>query len=209
MSISTNLKALLAESKISIRELSRRINVKQPSISQLISGEKNNPTLSTLKALSDYFSVSINQLVDADDILDCWTGATKLKHFGWTKIPLLNDEQLKKNEAHHLTKHWISVDCEIHEGSFGMEMKDKSMEPAISCGSIVVIDPYAKPMDGDLVLIKYKYNDQLIFLIRFLKNQAGNNIFLTPSNYFDTIENQVDFDVVGVVVQVTYNRKVR
>ena len=122
--LSTNLRKLLTLANISEHELSRRTGIKQPIIHRLLSGENKNPTISTLKPLADYFTVSTSQLIGEQDIENSWSGFTSHKHQGWKEIPLINWDQVATSQDNREFSKVISVDCNVGNEAFALLIKD-------------------------------------------------------------------------------------
>ena len=63
-SIARNLKALIDGCKVPELEIARALNTSVLTIRRIISGETADPRISTLKAIADYFNVSLDSLLD-------------------------------------------------------------------------------------------------------------------------------------------------
>ena len=61
--ISENLKKLLDLNNLTMTDMSRDLNIKQPLVYNLVHGKNDNPTINTLKPIADYFKVSIDFLI--------------------------------------------------------------------------------------------------------------------------------------------------
>src|SRR5690606_5355502 len=60
--ISQILNHLMADRKIRVAELARRINLPQPTVHRIATGVCEHPHLSSLKPIADFFSITIEQL---------------------------------------------------------------------------------------------------------------------------------------------------
>jgi transcriptional regulator with XRE-family HTH domain len=64
----TNLKLLIKYHDVGIRELGRSIDVAASHLTRLINGMRTNPGLSLLKKISEFFNISIAQLIGEQKI---------------------------------------------------------------------------------------------------------------------------------------------
>lgn len=64
----TNLKVLVAKKNISIYNLSKEINVSAVTLYRLANGQLLKPKYETLKKVSDYFNITIDELLKKETI---------------------------------------------------------------------------------------------------------------------------------------------
>jgi DNA-binding Xre family transcriptional regulator len=65
MALKENLIALMNEKKITIRELSNRTNISEPTLKKLRTSLKVNPTLDVLIKITKALDVSLNELIES------------------------------------------------------------------------------------------------------------------------------------------------
>src|SRR3990167_1003734 len=63
-----NLRALMKKAGINEAELSRRTNIHQATVHKILAGKTEDPRASTLKTLSDFFGISIDELLSGNPI---------------------------------------------------------------------------------------------------------------------------------------------
>lgn len=63
MSLNDNLKRLIKGNKLKIKEVSAKTSVDRATIHRLITKENENPRIKTVKALAEYFNMTIDELV--------------------------------------------------------------------------------------------------------------------------------------------------
>lgn len=63
MSLNDNLKRLIKGNKLKIKEVSAKTGVDRATIHRLITKENENPRIKTVKALAEYFNMTIDELV--------------------------------------------------------------------------------------------------------------------------------------------------
>jgi len=64
------LKTLLFKNNINATELARAIDIPQPTIQRILAGKTEDPKLSTLTAIANYFSLTIDQLLGNSPLTD-------------------------------------------------------------------------------------------------------------------------------------------
>lgn len=64
----TNLKVLIAKKNISISSLSKEINVSTVTLYRLANGQLIKPKYETLKKVSDFFNITIDELLKKETI---------------------------------------------------------------------------------------------------------------------------------------------
>ena len=64
----SNLKVLIAKKNITIERLSKEINVSKVTLYRLANGKLKKPKYETLKKVSDFFSISVEELLKKETI---------------------------------------------------------------------------------------------------------------------------------------------
>lgn len=207
MSLANNLKKLLESNNLSESALSRNSGIKQPLIHRLISGENINPTLNTLQIIAHYFSISISQLVGEEQLAVSVSKNISTNINTWYPIPIIEENSLLNNDdASTEYKKQIMIDHLLSDKAFAIQYNEKDMEPAIPKNSIIVIDPMIIPSNQDFVLIKNLNK----LLIKYCIRKENDNLLLSGSNIFDTIEESIsvkDNNILGTIVRVIYGRR--
>lgn len=158
--IANNLSALMKQTNTNISQLSQALGLPTMTIRRLLSGETEDPRLSTLKMIACHFNVSIDQLV-ADNSSHNLLSSTPIHSFS---VPKLTWEQLPKlipfQSANWITwNDWQPISLQnnqiISNQSFSLDSRP-SMHPRFPKGTVFIIDPQIKPTDGDIVFIQLK-----------------------------------------------------
>src|SRR3989344_5576291 len=63
-----NLRALMRKTNLNEAKLSRATNIPQATVHKILAGKTGDPRASTLKTLSDFFGVSIDELLSGDPV---------------------------------------------------------------------------------------------------------------------------------------------
>lgn len=200
--LAKNLKKLINEACISERELSRRTGIVQSAINRIINDESVNPTLTTLSALSNYFLVTITELVGnlPEGNLK---GRQSIEHLGWSNIPLVSKDQIyqwliqKENLSKESLK-FIPVDFEHTENTFAYEIEDDSMNPIFTHSEVVIVDPMKELKSGMYVLFEKKDSSQV--QAGRLKKDIFGKYYI--ANLVEQNEFEIQYDsIFGVIIQ--------
>ena len=200
------IKELLSRNNINVCELARRINLPQPTIHRLVSGKTEDPKLSTLSQIADYFSITIDQLLGHTP-LDRESGkmpsaSHSIPIMSWHEA--VDSKKIISNLSLNNWDNWLLVDAETSPGSFGLKSK-KCMEPRFPAGSTLVIDPEVTPEDGDLVIVSYPNTTETT--IRELVSDGPNKALLSVTDTSKSDELTKDIKIVGVIVQTRFSYK--
>ena len=209
-SIARNLKALVVGSKVSEVEIARALNTSVLTIRRIISGETEDPRISTLKAIADYFNVSIDSLLD-DNEQRSINAMIKSKPrvipiLGWKDIEAC-DSIMDINLSNW--DEWYPVVGEqnyISVSTFAIESRP-SMQPKFPIGTLFIINPDEPPLDSDIILIRMKQEKALSLrelIIDPPKWQLQPIVTGSETLFFD----EKKHEILGVVVfTVLHKRK--
>lgn len=197
-SISDILSELIQHKNLTVSELARRIRVPQPTIQRIVSGLHARPHKKTLIAISEYFEISIDQLIGLQPIT--WLSDVKNRV---RMIPLLTSKQVLNWPKLPQTKlDYISFDIAENQQAFAMRMTDDSMEPVIPKHSILIIDPDKQFSYRSFILIQRK-NFQDI-MVRQMINDGNICYIRAVGTDFNNISmpllNETD-KILGVVIE--------
>ncbi len=190
------LNRLMAEKKIRVAELARRINLPQPTVHRIATGACEHPHLSSLEPIANFFSINVDQLKGHEPIP--WLDRV-------TKVPLLNwneisDKPIKLREKQNFE--FILTDADVGKAGFALKIKDSSMDPVFPINTVLIIDPERQPRDRNYIIAKLLNHSEVIF--RQLLIDAGNHYLkpLSPDfeQYKMTRLNNND-KIMGIVVQ--------
>lgn len=202
------LKELMATHRINATELARRINLPQPTIHRLLRGKTDDPKLSTLKLIANYFSITLDQLL-GNTILEIGNSPKNPLHrslaipiISWTDA--INAESFIANLAVTNWEEWLLVDVKASRSSFGLKSK-RSMEPCFPTGSSLIIDPKDTPQDGDLVIVSYKGITEATIREIVLDGPKQQLHSINNGSIVDDLTS--DFNILGVVIQTRFSYK--
>lgn len=198
---SSIIKQLLAQEQINVTELARRIQLPQPTIHRLLTGKTEDPKLSTLSLIADYFSVSLDQLLGNTPLQDNKKLATSISVPIITWQDVTNIENMLPSLTVNNWNDWVNVD-KASSLSFGLKSK-RCMEPRFPAGSIFIIDPHVTPCDGDLVIVHYANTNEATIRELLLDGPERELLSILDS----TVKNKFDTNtkLIGVAIQTRYN----
>ncbi len=149
--LAQNLRRLMNLNKVTEAEISRQTLIPQPTIHKILSGKTADPRASTLKALADFFKISIDELVTGIEIKRQDSRTQSIPIISWSQC--INAQKTIENLNPSNWNKWI-VSEPLPSSCFAL-MSKPSMEPRFPIGTALLIDPTLKPEDGDIILVHY------------------------------------------------------
>jgi SOS-response transcriptional repressor LexA len=213
MSLMQVLKQLLAYANLTANALAKSLDLPTPTIHRLVTGEVQDPRISTLTLIADYFNISIDQLLGRqalDSRFHSKSSAQKIK-------PPFSIPLLTMHQAHALSKNmktasnwfrWqsISGDCD-YDHLFSIQIKNNLYEPVFIRDTYIIFDASMHPESGDYVLVNFD-GDSVPILKRYISE--GKNKFLLSMNTDGKTEkfNAKESTVIRVAIEVCRSFKV-
>lgn len=156
--LAQNLLLLIQKKNITPNQLAQALNIPLMTIRRLLSQETEDPRISTLKAIADFFAVPIDFLVydhtHLKTMLDQHVKSYRVPKLSWQDLTRIHT--LSADEIHTFESVFISQ--RISAKAFALTSKP-SMHPRFTKGTIFIIDPETTAHDGDIVLVHFKKND--------------------------------------------------
>lgn len=207
--IAKNLQALMMERNVTETEIARTLNTSVMTVRRVISGETEDPRISTVQLIAGYFNVSIDSLLKDHGQSPAITLGTNAHQF----VPVLDWETLiKKNNIDKLDlskwKEWYPVvfsENQCDKDAFALRSRP-SMYPRFQEGTLLIVSPAETPEDGDLVLINIKQLNELSlreFIIDSPKCILRPVIPGSEQLYYDATIHSI----VGVIVLTVFHAK--
>lgn len=164
------IKELRQEKGIKQLDLAKAINVSQATMSEYESG-RYEPDVRALKAIADYFGVTVDYIVGGDRI-------SKTKG---VRIPVYGDVAAGiPIEAIENIVDYEEIDAAMASTGefFGLRIKGSSMEPRIKEGDVVIVRKQSDADTGDTAIVLV--NGDSATVKRIKKEPSG--ISLIPNN---------------------------
>lgn len=199
--IGENLKYLLKQEGISENELSRRLGIAQQIINRIISGSNQNPKISTLMPIANYFNIALHNFIDSPLANQDY----KNDSIQTIKIPYIEFREIKNigiEEAILKTPKFISADFTDKKNYFATSMYDDSMEPKFPKGTILVFEKTEDVVSGDFCLLKGDKNNYLFRQV--LLNSMDKKFIkcLNPSgDDFEALPLPINFYVLATLLE--------
>ncbi|NSL19602.1 helix-turn-helix domain-containing protein [Tatlockia micdadei] len=203
--LSSNLKQLMrTHGNLSVSELARLTNIPQPTIHHMLYGSTKNPRKKTLEALSNYFSVSIEQLIGEEELPQVIPENIK-EDLQLRTIPIIEWDTLKhwpndKDKIKYSKE--ILLEKRIAPDSFAVIVKNSSMEPLFPLNTLLIFDVGKVPQDRDFVIAYIEENNNILFNRLFTEN---NELYLKQNledGNFKLIKLRKTIDkIIGVLIE--------
>ncbi len=143
-SIGKTVRKLMEENNLSEADLCRGVNLPQTTINRLLSGQTNDPRISTLTAIAQFFKVTIEQLLGVEPLITSHIGSVKRGQ----DLPILSWEQVEnwleafpsiEAIANNHTTEWVKTEKPFVRGSFAV-WTQPSMEAFFGRKSLLLVD---------------------------------------------------------------------
>lgn len=151
------LNRLMAEKKLRVAELARRVNLPQPTVHRIATGTCEHPHLSSLEPIAEFFSITVDQLKGLEFIP--W-----LDHA--SKVPLLTWMQAfewPSNKSKVQNNEMIFTDAKVGLNGYALKINDASMDPVFPKNTILIADPDKQYRDRSYVIAKLANLGEVIF----------------------------------------------
>lgn len=211
--LSKNLNFLLKQKSINSNQLANALGLPFMTISRILSGKTEDPRLSTLKIISDYFKIPIDLLISKELELTNNSAINskvyRVPKFNWENISQVTTlEKLDLSNWSEWQTFTLKVDAKLSKTAFALESKP-SMYPKFPKDTVFIIAPDIYPSDGDLVLIKLKQNNEFTLRELLLDPPEKKLLSLTEeSKSIDFDENE--HQILGVCcLTILYDHKIK
>lgn len=159
MSLRTVLQELQELFQINDAELARVTGIPQATIYRLVSGMTDDPKISSIKPLANFFNITIGQLTGDEPLPTQWNN-----HMGnnkWNyKLPIISWEQacnwkeVIANLNYGNWSEWCSTNFPISPNAYAIVVTNKTFGLPFPAHTVVLIEPNLVPNDGDYVAIQ-------------------------------------------------------
>ena len=198
--LSSNLTYLLAQHALDIKNLSIETGVPPATLARL-RREGNNPTLSSIEPLLDFFRIDMDAFLYEDMSSPNYQNRKKMGDLVHISVYSLEDIASGRKNAKVLK--FIGAAGITGENVFGISINSDALAPAFQSNSIVIIDPNLKPVEGDFVLccLGSGEEDAPVFRQIFID---GSDYYFKPVNPgFGEMKHYESYKILGVVIKST------
>jgi transcriptional regulator with XRE-family HTH domain len=205
LKIKENLLFLTKKYNISEAELCRKAHLPQATVNRLLKGTTDDPRASTLKAIANFFNITVDQLL-SNQLL-------KESTFDTTRLPIYDmnqDSSIFNNIINKSTTPWgsilakkeeefLEVEPSISDGCVVFKVNGDSMWPQFIEGIFVIIDTSASPQHRDFVMYLLADSKQIV-LRQYI--EEGEDRILKPLNFaYKSIQIKTTDVLIGKVIQ--------
>lgn len=204
------LSSLMEECDIDDSQLARETGVPASTISRMRINSNSNPTASTLRPISKYFSISISQLLGDEPLpKDRLPGHQNPSQFTSARMPVINWDNVFSwitNDLNFMSEiqcKWISTEKDVGPKSFALLVNTDTYGLVLKKGSMIIIDPDLPPEDGNFILLST--NDNKLLLRKILVD--GNDVYTKSLNpEIKNIKNlQENEKIIGVIIETRFS----
>lgn len=202
---------LMAECDIDDAKLSRETGIPASTISRMRLNPDANPTAATLRPISKFFSISIDQLLGDEPLPpDRLPGTHNPTGFTSARMPVIEWEWITDwvdnnsiTSKENLST-WISTEKEVSSRTFALVIPTDSFGIAFRKGSLIIVDPDASPQDGDLILLKMA-TEHDILLRQILKD--GKDTYIRSVNpEMKSVKMLIEeYRIFGVIIETRFS----
>jgi len=204
--LSDNLNHLMTEAHISADELARRTGVPSSTIKKIRNRYNPNPTLATLLPLTQFFKITLGQLVgdepiDASRVKGLYQpNANEMLH-----IPIITwKDSISWPLTHDQLQGSITTEYNYSKNSFALIVEEADWENLVK-GTVLLVDPLLKVEHRDFIIVhKIGHNIPTLKQVLFDEGQIyikpvirGYNIVILTDQH----------KILGVVVEYKKNLK--
>ncbi|ALA26718.1 helix-turn-helix domain-containing protein [Piscirickettsia salmonis] len=188
-----NLKLILKHRGMKAIELSRETGISHSIINKITLGKNPNPRLATISQIAICLGVNIEQLL-GDNPTENLEKAVKIPVYDVKSIALENYSKPKSSV-------WTVMVDNITSDCFVMIQRDSSMEPLITAGSTLIVNPTLEAKHQDYIVLLKNKNP----ITRMLVDDGVHKYckLTNPEFSTDLVEITNEDKIIGVIVSVT------
>ena len=208
--LARSLGMLMTNIGLNETQLAQQTGISQSVLNKLLSGKTRNPKIATLLPISQFFNLSINQLMDDAAVAKTLTEHTEA-HPDPREAPILTLPQVLDWLNNPSTKTQLQLpSITIHSNTsidhrcFAIILEDTTMEPRFPKHTLCIIAPHDTPHDQDFV-IAHVLGTQDVTFKQYLTD--GNQRYLKPINqHFQLTPITPQHRILGIMIQARINR---
>lgn len=198
-----NLRVLMKKAGLNEATLSRKTNIPQATMHKILAGKTEDPRASTLKTLSDFFDISIDELLSGNssqhDTKSATITAQSIPVISWKDCA--DAIQFTANLTPNNWSKWVVTEF-LSKNAYALSSKP-SMGPRFPKDTILFIDPNAKPEDGDYVIALYSDTDEAT--IREYSIDGPIRLLLPLNPNAEPTKLNESISILGVLVKTTFS----
>ncbi len=203
------LKRLMTECEIDDAMLAKETQVPLTTIARMRTCTTANPTASSLRPLSQYFGISISQLLGDEPLsMDQMASAEQKQKSKILRVPLISWKHAyqwtkSKSLPRHNIKNWVTSDVALSPMSYALAIENNTYAHVFKQDTILIINPSIPPISTDFVIIQAGDENNVILKEIIID---GEDMYLKSVNpeLTRTLLLQAPYNYCGVVVESRY-----
>lgn len=203
------LKRLMTECEIDDAKLAEKTCVPLTTIARMRACTTANPTASSLRPLSQYFGISISQLLGDEPLpVDHVAYVNKKQTAKISRVPIISwkhAHQWTKSRAlpRHDVKGWVTSDVTLSPMSYALSIENNTYGHMFKPNTLLIIDPSIPPTSTDFVIIQAGDEGDVILKEIIID---GEDMYLKSINpeLTRTLLLQKPYNYCGVVIESRY-----
>lgn len=192
-----NLRKLMQKAGLNEADLSRKTHIPQATLHKILSGKTEDPRASTLKTLSDFFGVSIDELLTGNfsDNNKAVITARSIPVISWKDC--VQAKAFIKNLTPASWDSWMVSEF-ISENSYALSTKP-SLSPRFPKNTILFIDADSKPQDGDYVVVLFPKTEEAT--LREFSMDGPTQLLLPINPNSEAVKMNNNIKILGVLIK--------
>lgn len=154
--ISNILNKLLSEQHLRVSELARQVKLPQPTIQRIAAGTCENPHMTSLEPIAQFFKISIDQLKGLEPI-PRFDRIRKLPLVSWSNVLQYTQKQQADVDD------YILADIKTSEKAYALKVADSAMDPLFPLDTILIVDPTVIAKDRSYIIAQINKTNIPIF----------------------------------------------
>lgn len=200
------LKRLMTECEIDDAKLAKETKVPLTTIARMRACTTANPTASSLRPLSQYFGISISQLLGDEPLpLDHNMDSDENISKKTARVPLISwkhayDWTTSTSLPRHDIKSWVTSDLPLSAMSYALKVENSAYGHIFRPNTTLIVDPSIPPSSTDFVIIQAGGGDNVILKEIIFD---GEDIYLRSVNpeLTRTLILEEPYQYCGVIVE--------
>lgn len=203
----TRLSLLMGRAELSEAELGRQVDLPRATINRLVQGITPDPRASTLKAISEFFNITVDQLIGKQPIVV----DDNDQLMNQARVPVLSFNTIAnwENKLNGLDydnySDWVTIDADegFHNSIFAMKVFGDSMWPQFPENATLIIDPNRVPQNRNFVIVYSSKRNEPLF--RQIIIEGNLKILIAINTVFPKLIMEEEDQIIGTVIHSRFN----
>ena len=216
LNLSGVLRYLLSSHDLRPADLAKVTGVPQPTVHRMVKGICPRPHKSSMLPIANYFAISIDQLTGNEPLYGLSLYTLKQRD-GWTKIPLLDWQQLSSwpnLDIRHDTQYTKTAkqinpqqttftEVSVTHRAFAVDLNDNSNSIPLlfSVGTRLLFEPRLKAKNHDFILLRHSKHTVLFCQFLLKGNNRYYQVSNTQTNTTTIHPIEQDNEILGILIE--------